>query len=175
MMSNHNIYRMFLVEDETLREQAIEGQAKEDDLLAAFENSTLAFEFKSEISIDAGVVDGVTRVNWTDVKEWSEGHYRLANPDDCEGGATRLADLLMEPRKLARVLARLYGESEIELLDEDTHLLSEFIQENDVEVDIHPESVVEGLGLFITQLSASLQASADHDAWLLVSAQPGIE
>ena len=174
-MNDDNKYRFFLVDDDDLRDALKTGEASEDEILAAFEDAPLMFEFKSEIGIDAAVLDPVTRVNWSDALLWSEGAYRVANPDTCEAGATRLADLIVDSRRLAHVLARLYADTEIEMLDEDIGLLAEFLEESDTSVEISSESALEALGLFTLQLAESLQAAADHDAWLFVSAVPSIE
>ena len=140
-MANEYKYTFALVDDEGVSSQLASGAS--DALGDALGGEKI--EFTSEIHLLPEIFDNVTRCSWSDEQRAGDRSYRIANPDECEQGATRLSDLIDQPTKLARGLAHLLEEeSELELVDDDIVVLSEFIGENDTEVEISTESPVEG-------------------------------
>lgn len=164
-MANEYTYTFSLVDDEGTSNQLREGAAKAlGDALGGDK-----VEFTSETQIPLNLLDNVTRCSWSEDYRDGDRTFRIANPDECEQGATRLSDLIDQPKKLARGLAHLLEEeSELELVDDDIVVLSEFIGENDSEVEISSESTVESIGIFVLHLANMMQAAADGDAHLLL-------
>jgi hypothetical protein len=164
-MSEHK-YTLALIKDAGLRDALQSGADGAVD--TAVDAAADKYLLTTEIGIPLDLFDNVTRVNWSSDQTNGASTYRVASPDECEKGATRLDDLIADPRKLARGMAHLLEEdAELDLDDDDVAVLTDFIAQNDLEADASPESVPESLGLYVIQVAQALQDAADHDAWLL--------